>query len=235
MKGILPNMARISNNLFNAFEEFKKFGDVRKIGKIVKIIHPGFFGDDEARRLVFMNEICQSMKIKVWYELMVDGAKSIEGINELIKRAYLHFVNCRCCEGRIEHTIFYPVEIGKLCLYTQSLFDDNVCEEMNGRVYVSLRHREELENKKYLDENSETANIKHLLAFAGKYPGFQRYFELFSVRHEKVIAKLIGTSDRGLQIFPIFQWPLSLFWNYENKIMIVTKDCPEGDNVVIVK
>lgn len=207
------NLGQISRTLFDVLIEDKKI-NIDELARITKFLRCGFAGLKETEYLVFRNELGEIMKIPVWYEIAMEK----KNLEEQIHNNFFHYINCssgynhcNSSDGRM------------LCPCFSTLKTDNNTDEI---VYVSMR--------RFGDnmDDLKLANIMHLLGFANKFPGFQRYLRIYSLAHEGLRIILDGASDRGLKIYPIGKDPDSN--NQKEKILVVAKKRPQGESIFIV-
>lgn len=205
------NLGQISRTLFDFLVEDKKI-NIDELARITKFLRCGFVGLKETEYLVFRNELGEIMKIPVWYEIAMEK----KNLAEQIHNNFFHYINCsynthrNSSDGRMLCSCFSTLKM-----------DNNNADEI---VYVSMR--------RFGDnmDGLELANIMHLLGFANKYPGFQRYLRIYSLAHGELHIILDGASDRGLKIYPTDKGS----HNENEKILVVAKKRPQGENIFIV-
>lgn len=206
------NLGQISRMLFDVLVEDKKI-NIDELARITKFLRCGFVGLKQTEYLVFRNELGEIMKIPVWYEIVMKK-KSLE---EQIHNNFFHYINCRY------NDIHFNSSDGRMlcpCFSTLKI-DNNSTDET---VYVSMRRFGD--NMDGLD----LGNITHLLAFADKFPGFQRYLRIYSLAHEGWSILIDGASDRGLKIYPANENS----HDQNEKILVVAKKVPQGESIFIV-
>lgn len=205
------NLGQISRTLFDVLIGDKKI-NIDELARITKFLRCGFVGLEETEYLVFKNELGEIMKIPVWYEI----AMQKKNLEERIRNNFFHYINCsdythsNSSDGRMLCPCFSTLKI-----------DNNSTDET---VYVSMRRFGD--NLDGLD----LGNIMHLLAFADRFPGFQRYLRIYSLAHGGWSIILDGASDRGLKICPVNKNS----HNQKEKIIVVAKKAPQGESIFIV-